>query len=59
MRDALPQRGAIGGQRLDAVGVDRERQSVAERRRQPLRQRAPMRSASGSTVCRQNTRLAS
>src|SRR5436309_1109080 len=38
--DALPQRGAVGGERLDTVGVDRKPQRRAERRRQPLHQRA-------------------
>ena len=55
----LPQRGAVLGQRRHVVGVDHEPDLGAERGREPLRQRAPMRLASGSTVPRQNTRLAS
>src|SRR5262245_4380957 len=37
---ALPERGAIGRQRLHAIGIGRENQAVAESGRKPVGQRA-------------------
>src|SRR6185369_18062411 len=38
---AVPECGAVGAERFDFVGIGGKHQTLAERRRQPMRERAP------------------